>query len=268
MATSASLMVPSPSLARRPKCRRAWTLWRAPDALTSESIPRYRWGSVTGAASLQDADGNFPARNVPAAATPEDVRRECRAPSEQAYKWGVDVTHLDSHMFTVQSDPRFYEIYLELGAEYRLPVRMAERGAEDRLGFPVREPAARLGLVHPDDFIFHWGYPTHTVVRRQLPALGPGLTEFIIHPVVDGPELRAYDTDAAWVRAGDYAWATSPRAAAQFKAEGIQLIGYRPLRELQRRGSCSGRSERGRYRYSQAFEQDRRSASSERGKKA
>jgi predicted glycoside hydrolase/deacetylase ChbG (UPF0249 family) len=241
VATSASLMVPCPC------AREAAEMSKGMDVgvhltLTSE-YPRYRWGSLTGAASLEDPDGAFPAKSVPAAATPDDVRRECRAQIEQAYAWGVDVTHLDSHMFTVQSDPRFYEVYLELAAEFRLPVRMAERGAEQRLGFPVREPAARLGLAHPDDFVFHWGYPIDTVVKRQLPALGPGLTEFIIHPVVDGPELRGYDTDAAWVRASDHAWATSARAAAQFEAEEIQLIGFRPLRDLQRRETCTAPGE-------------------------
>ena len=135
------------------------------------------------------------------------MRAECRAQIDQALAWGVDVTHLDSHMGANQTEPRFYENYLELAAEYRLPVRMAGRNAEAQLGFPVREPAHQCGLVHPDDFVFRWKDSTAELLKRRVPKLAPGVTEFILHPVLDGPELRAYDLDAAQVRVDDHACA-------------------------------------------------------------
>ncbi len=236
VATSATLMVPCPWAPE------AAELMRGKDVgvhltLTAE-YPTYRWRSLTGAASLHDDDGFLPATAaaVWAKARLEDARAECRAQIDQALAWGVDVTHLDSHMGVNQVDPRFYGIYLELGAEYRLPVRMAGRNAEAALGFPVRAPARKLGLVHPDDFFFRWKSSTADLLKQRLPKLAPGVTEFILHPVLDGPELRAYDLDAAQVRVDDHACAVDPGIAALLAAENIQTISFRPLRDVQRAG--------------------------------
>src|SRR5215469_14268452 len=184
VATSATLMVPCPW------AKEAVELFSGMDVgvhltLTAE-YPTYRWRSLTGVASLHDADGCFPATalEVWMKADLGDVRRECRAQIDQALAWGVDVTHLDSHMGTLQAEPRFYDIYLELSSEYRLPVRMAGKPAESRLGFPVRGPAERLGLVYPDDFFFRWKTSTAELLRRRLPELEAGVTEFIFHPVL------------------------------------------------------------------------------------
>jgi len=234
LATSATLMVPCPWALE------AVELFRGRDVgvhltLTAE-YPTYRWRSLTGAASLHDAQGFLPANaaEVWARADLADVRRECRAQIDQALAWGVDVTHLDSHMGVVQTEPRYYDLYLELAADYRLPLRMAGKNAEGALGFPIRAPAAALGLVHPDDFFFRWKSPTKDLLARRLPALAPGVAEFILHPALDGPELRAYDLDAAQVRIDDHACALDPEVAARFAAEHIQPISFRLLRDLQR----------------------------------
>jgi len=203
--------------------------------LTAE-YPGYRWRSLTGAASLHDAQGFLPATaaEVWARADLDDVRRECRAQIDQALTWGVDVTHLDSHMGTLQIDPRYYEIYVALGAEYRLPLRMAGPSAERRLGFPVHAPARDAGIVFTDDFTFHWGDSTAELLRRQLPTLAAGVTEFIFHPVLDGPELRGYDLAAAQVRVDDHACAVDPSIADLLAAHDIRTLSFRPLRDLQR----------------------------------
>jgi hypothetical protein len=238
VATSATLMVPCPWALE------AVELFKGKDVgvhltLTAE-YPTYRWRSLTGAASLHDAEGFLPrtAAEVWARADFEDVRRECRAQIDQALAWGVDVTHLDSHMGVNQTNRRYYELYLELAEAYALPVRMAGRNAEAALGFPVRGPAAARGLAHPDDFFFRWKSPTAELMQERVPKLRPGVTEFLIHPVLDGPELRGYDLDAAQVRVDDHACAVDAEIAALLAAEHIQTISFRPLRELQR-GRCS-----------------------------
>lgn len=237
VATSATLMTPCPW------AKEGVELFAGKDVgvhltLTAE-YPTYRWRSLTGAASLHDADGCLPAtaEAVWAKADLADVAAECRAQIDQALAWGVDVTHLDAHMGVMQVHPRYYELYLELGAEYRVPVRMAGRGAEEALGFPVRGPAAERGLAHPDDFVFRWKASTKDLLQRRLPTLAPGVTEFILHPVLDGPELRAYDRDAAQVRVDDHACALDGELASLFAAEHIERISFRPLRDLQRRAN-------------------------------
>lgn len=233
-ATSATLMVPCPWALE------AVRLFKGKDVgvhltLTAE-YPNYRWRSLTGADSLHDDEGFLPrtAAEVWAKARLDDLREECRAQIDQALDWGVDVTHLDSHMGVNQTEPRCYELYLELASAYRLPLRMAGPGADAALGFPVRAPASARHIVHPDDFHFRWKSPTTELLKRRVPAMAPGVTEFLIHPVLDGPELRGYDLDAAQVRVDDHACALDPQIAALFAAERVELISFRPLRDLQR----------------------------------
>jgi predicted glycoside hydrolase/deacetylase ChbG (UPF0249 family) len=234
-ATSATLMVPCP-----------WAFEAAKGmadldigvhlTLTAE-YPGYRWRSLTGAASLHDADGFMPAtaEAVFACADLADVRAECRAQIDQALAWGVDVTHLDSHMGTVQTDARFYDVYAELAAEYRLPLRMAGASAEKALGFEFRRPAAERGLVFPDYLLApRWGFPTRQVLVDSLQRLRPGVTEVFLHPVVDGPELRGYDKSATGIRAGDYANLLDDELRGLLEDAGVRLISFRPLRDLQR----------------------------------
>ena len=235
VATSATLMVPCPWALEGAR------LFAGKDVgvhltLTAE-YPNYRWRSLTGAASLHDDEGFLPrtAAEVWAKARIEDAAAECRAQIDQALSWGVDVTHLDSHMGVNQLEPRFYELYLDLAGEYRLPLRMAGRNAERTLGFPVRAPAEARSVVHPDSFHFRWLSPTKELLQEQVPKAPAGsVTEFLIHPVLDGPELRGYDLTEAQVRVDDHACALDPEVAALFEAENIQLISFRPLRDLQR----------------------------------
>ena len=234
-ATSATLMVPCP-----------WALDGVDKAkgggigvhltLTCE-YPAYRWRSVTGAASLHDDPGVMPATTqaVWARADLADVRAECRAQIEQACAWGVDVTHLDAHMGAAQLDPRFFAIFLEMAAEFRLPMRMMGARTEEWAGFPLRAQAAAAGGVFPDHIIDLWNRPRGTASAR-LAALRPGVTELFFHPVEDGPELRGYDLKEADIRVGDYAEITDPAFLAQVAAAGARLISFAPLRDLLRAG--------------------------------
>ena len=68
---------------------------------------RYRWGPITHAPSLLDGDGGFPrtVTDVWDHADLDEVRRELRAQVERAILRGFDVSHLDSHMGTLQLRP-------------------------------------------------------------------------------------------------------------------------------------------------------------------
>jgi len=234
VATSGTLMVPCPW------AYEAVEMFRGRDVgvhltLTAE-YPTYRWRSLTGAASLHDDDGYLPrtVREARKRADPADVRRECRAQIEQALAWGVDVTHLDSHMGTVQVDARFFEIYADLAAEFRLPLRMVGPAVDGQLGFGSRPAAAQRGLVFTDQLFAEWGRPTAEQMRTEFPKLAPGVAEFLLHPVEDGPELRGYDLTEAEIRVNDYACALDPDIAGLIASENLTPISFRPLRELQR----------------------------------
>jgi predicted glycoside hydrolase/deacetylase ChbG (UPF0249 family) len=234
LATSATLMVPCP-----------WAMDAVKRAipggvgvhltLTCE-YPGYRWRALTGAASLHDDEGFMPAtaQAVWDQANLDDVRAECRAQIDQAYAWGVDVTHLDAHMGTMQLEPRYAALFLELAADYRLPVRMIGASVEQRLGLSCRAPAAEKGLLFPDKLLTTWAKPAKPTFAAILEGLKPGVTEIYLHPVEDGPELRSYDPQAVQIRVDDHACLLDPDLKQMVADLGITLIDFGPLRDLQR----------------------------------
>ena len=82
----------------------------------------------------------------------DEVRRECRAQIERARLWGLDATHLTTHLGTLQQRPEFFDVLLDLAVEADLPVRLEGAEAEDAAGFPFRRLAAEEGVHCPDRF--------------------------------------------------------------------------------------------------------------------
>ncbi len=236
LATSASLMVPCPW------ARDAAAQYRGEDVGVHLTLnaewETYRWGPITSAPSLLDGDGGFP-RTIEDTwdhADVEEVRRECRAQVERAILWGFDVSHLDSHMGTLQLRPEFFDVYLELAVDFGLPVRMGPAGGERAVGFPYRDLAAAEGLIFPDHLVVTPVGARHAIEQAVF-ALGPGVTEIFLHPAVDTDELRASHPDWAG-RVEDHALlCADPSFSDLLDRAGVTLIGYRELRDLQRAGA-------------------------------
>jgi hypothetical protein len=235
LATSATLMVPCPW------AREAASRYRGEDVgvhLTlNAEYDLYRWGPITHAPSLLDGDGGFPRtiEDVFDHADLDEVRRELRAQVERAIYWGFDVSHLDSHMGTLQLRPEFFDVYLELAVDFGLPLRLSGGSTERAIGFPFRRLAAEEGVLFPDHFVrVVGGVGSRPSIEKMLGDLRPGVTEVYIRPAVDTPELRALAPD--WVtRVDDHHLATTDASfAAMVERVGVHLIGYRPLRELMR----------------------------------
>jgi predicted glycoside hydrolase/deacetylase ChbG (UPF0249 family) len=233
LATSATLMVPCPW------SRDAAAMYRGEDVgvhLTLNSEwETYRWGPVTRAPSLLDGNGGFPRTidDVWDHADLDEVRKECRAQIERAIFWGFDVSHLDSHMGTLQLRPEFFDVYLELATDFGLPLRMAGASAEARVGFPFRRLAADEGVVFTDHFV-QAPIGARRALERVFHDLRPGVTEMYLHPAVDTDELRASHPDWAG-RVEDHHTLCHDAAFADLVGRaGAVRIGYRELRELQR----------------------------------
>ena len=234
VATSATLMVPCPW------AREAAARYRGEDVgvhLTlNAEYDLYRWGPITHAPSLLDGDGGFPrtVEDLWDHADLDEARRELRAQVERAIYWGFDVSHLDSHMAAVQLRPEFFDIYLELAVDFRLPLRMLGGSTERDIGFPFRRLATDEGVVFPDHFVVARGEGSRRAIERTLNDLRPGVTELYVHPAVDTPELRSLAPDWA-ARVDDHDLVTNDRSLAAMAARlGVQLIGYRALRDLMR----------------------------------
>lgn len=236
-ATSASLMVPAPW------ARDAASRYRGEDVgvhLTLNSEHEiWRWGPITHTPSLLDGDGGFPRTrdDLWDHGDLEEVRRECRAQLERAILWGFDVSHLESHLGTMELRPEFFDILLELAVEFGLPVRLGPVSTERMVGFPFRELATAEGVLSPDHFLpVPRGGASRRIVERALADLAPGVTELQVRPAVDAPELRAAVDD--WpARIDDLDLVSSHSTLKSLATRaGAVFVGYRALRDLQRAG--------------------------------
>jgi hypothetical protein len=232
--TSASLMVPCPW------AREAAARYRGEDVgvhLTlNAEFELYRWGPCTQSPSLLGGDGGFPGTidDVWDHADLDEARRELRAQIERAILWGFDVTHLDSHMGTLQLRPEFFDIYLDLAIDFDLPLRLSGWSTQQLVGFPFRELAAEEGIVSPDHLVVYPGVGARQALTDTLADLRPGVTELYVHPAVDSSELRALAPDAEG-RIDDLRLMTETDALDEVvAAAGAELVGWRALRDLQR----------------------------------
>ena len=234
VATSSSLMVPGRW------AREAAARYQGEDVGVHLTLNAewdlYRWGPITRAPSLHDGDGGFPRtiEDLWDHADLDEVRRELSAQIERAILWGFDVSHLDCHMGSLSFRPEFFDVHVDLAVEFGLPMRMMGAGFERNVGFPFRRLAAEEGVVFPDHLVVQQG-PLRPVLDSLLADLRPGVTEVYLHPAVDTPELRAFAPD--WeARVDDHALATSTSLRERIEAAGVHLVGYEPLRDLQRAG--------------------------------
>jgi predicted glycoside hydrolase/deacetylase ChbG (UPF0249 family) len=230
VATTASLMMPSPWARHAAANRQPGDDLGVQLTLNAEH-EQYRWGPLTLAPSLLDGDGGLP--RTPSDlwdhADVDEVLREGRAQLERATQWGVDVTHLGSHLHALALRPEFFDVYLELAVDHQLPVRLPSPVDERSAGFPFRRLAAEEGVLFAD----HVLRPRN---RRQLVEgladLAAGVTEVVLRPAVDSAELRAYSRD--WpAQVEDHLLATSDAQVSELLV-GVERIGYATLRAAQR----------------------------------
>lgn len=248
--TSGSVMVPSPWFPEAAAWCRAH-----PEVdmglhltLTSESSS-YRWAPVSTrdpASGLIDEDGYF--HRLPGAlhrnVSPQAVDREMRAQLDRAVTAGIDVTHLDTHMYSV-FDPQVLPLYLALGAERSLPAVIWRPGPEmhwskwwtgdaDRAEI-LRTWEARglLPVDHLEVLRLRDVEDSMAHVKNLFDGLQPGLTHLLMHPALDTPELRAITPD--WrVRVAEYEVFRSPELRRHLRSCGVRLLQYRALRQSMR----------------------------------
>lgn len=205
---------------------------------------KYRWGPVAPreeVKGLLDPAGYLwrGVMEVYSNAKPEEALIEGRAQIQRALAAGIDVTHLDSHMGTLQLHPEYVKVYLKLAVEFDLPMRMASQATLTSKGFPgFRDEFSKQGIVFPDYFVYEELADEPKDVKgfwlKIVASLKPGITELYIHPAVLSDELKAI-TGTASIRAQEFDLFTHDEAMkTALNDSGVKLIGYRPLRELQR----------------------------------
>ncbi len=248
--TSASIMMPTPWMREAVRMSKENPELDIGVHLTLTSEWRdYKWGPLLGAdtvPSLVTSEGYFHA-SVPAFAEVADVAEveaEIRAQIDLALKLGVDVTHLDGHMGSLLSTPEIAEMYLRVGNDYGLPIRVHEHYADER---DFSEEAAALFREYPANLNSIDGAPTETYpdgmkeyYDNVLRNLGPGLHMLVLHLGFDKMEDQAIMVDhplwgARW-RQIDYDWAMDEETKKLIEENDIILIDHRVMRDKLIRG--------------------------------
>lgn len=251
--TSGSVMMPCPWA---PEIARVAAEDRALDlgvhlTLTSEWAG-YRWGPLTRAgkaSGLVDDEGYFH-RTVAALAegvVAEAAEEEMRAQIDRALGFGIDVTHLDTHMGAALSPP-LIEAYCRVGRDYRLPVLLPRRAdyyalvlkldllcANAALSEAARELEKR-GMPLVDDFRMTPGVASEdsaAAYRELIETLPDGLTFVALHPNMSG-DIETIVPPRAHYRTDEVRLLGSGAIAGWLEENGIGTIGMRPLRDLYR----------------------------------
>lgn len=235
LASSAGLSVPGPW------ARAAAGGYRGEDVgvhlVVNAELDAVRWGPITHAPSLLDGDGGFPrtVEDLWDHADVDEVRREVRAQLERAVLWGFDVTHLSVHLDALLLRPEFFDVVLEVAVDDRLPLRVPPDHQLAAAGFPLRRLCAEERVVVPDRVLrARPGRPPRVLLERFLVEPPPGITELVVRPALDSPEMRAMDP--RWAeRVDDHDLVTMDAAVAGLLARaGVVVTGYRALREAMR----------------------------------
>ncbi len=253
--TSGSIMVPCP-----------WFLEIADYAVThpeadfglhlvqTSEWKHYKWGPVASKSEvpgLVDPQGYLwpDVERVYKNSTPEQAYIEARAQIQKALAAGIDVTHLDSHMGTMQYNEQYFQMYRRLAKEFDLPIRMA---SQDQLvaggGGHQRGQLDEDGIIYPDYLIHDMRKPGESVEAywpRILSELKPGVTELYIHAALAGEEMQ-HITGSWQMRATEHRLFTTDEGIRRLlESQGIKRIGYRRLRELQRKSRQAGNPKNG-----------------------
>lgn len=195
--------------------------------LTSE-WENYKWGPITQAPSLVDAQGHFYPQTSQRADFPpntgflqsgwkiDEVEKELRAQIELAKKEIPQVSHLSSHMGTPTATPELNALVARLAKEYKLP---------------IETPGARY-LPWPADSKAT-AEQREAALIKALEGLKGGTWIVIEHPGLDTPEMQGMGHKGYWEvashRDGVTKSFTSSRVKETIKARGIRLASYHDM---------------------------------------
>lgn len=168
---------------------------------------------------------------VTARASAEEVEKELRAQIEQTLRFGIQPTHLDSHMGCLfWGRPEYFEIYLKLGREYGIPVMLA------------KEPALMAEYITEEDMVLDYVYTANVdnfqegmanYYERLLRELPEGVSALLIHCAYDNLEFQGIAVDhPAWGNAwrqADFDFFTGEKCRQILEEEDIRLVTWREL---------------------------------------
>lgn len=201
----------------------------------------YKFGPVlplSEVSSLTDQNGHFykSRADFKNHAKPSEIKKELTAQIEKALQFGIQPTHLDSHMCSIGVTPEILEIYKELGRQYNLPVFINKQFVEsislsnEEYNFDDMLLTDNLLIGCYNDF--EKGELRNSYSKALDNAI-PGLNVFLLHPAYDDFEMQGITVNhpnfgSAW-RQIDFDFFTSEECGRKLKENNIQLVTWREI---------------------------------------
>ncbi|MDQ1089489.1 polysaccharide deacetylase family protein [Siphonobacter sp. SORGH_AS_1065] len=260
VATSTSVMMPCPWVPHFMNLAQQNPTWDLGVHLTLTSEWKdYRWQPITGkekATGLYDPQGYFwrGVAEVVSHASPDEVESEMRAQIAQFRQFGLEPSHIDSHMGTL-FQPKFIERYVKVGIEEKIPVMFPgghntliqkESPIDVKATKMIGEKlwAARLPVL--DDLFtetYRWKSPAGQPLTDQnlrayktqkflalLQECKPGLTMIIVHCTDPTPQFSII-SDSGPTRKGDLLAMLNPELRKYIEQNDIILTNWRDIKE-------------------------------------
>jgi len=200
----------------------------------------YKWGGVLPATeipSLLDQNGHFYAsvQEVAKNAIAEEAEKEIRAQIERAMSFGINPTHLDTHMASVAATPELMEIYMKLGMEYGIPVfipRLMLMGVPEE----TREMIKQNYVLVDKFYMLNTEGPDASweeLYGEMISGSVPGLNVMIVHLAHDNAEMQAVAVNhpafgSTW-RQQDLDYVLSQNFRDELKKHQIYLVGWEDI---------------------------------------
>ena len=202
-----------------------------------------RWAPVLGrerVPTLVDSDGYlYPSESQ--AAAHMDVREaesEIRAQIARARAFGIEPTHLDSHMGTLYQNRALFEVLMRVAHENKLPVRLSKEWFS-------RVHPFMPSVLGPDDIVANQIISIEANVNaadwskyytEEIKKLQPGLTVMIVHLAYDDEEMKGVTAEhpnwgASW-RQRDFDFVTSEAFRRVLQENHVKLITWREVGKL------------------------------------
>ena len=208
--------------------------------LTSEWA-YYRWRPVLPkdrVPSLLDQQGYLcPATHDALHMDVKEVEAETRAQIERAKAFGIQPTHLDTHMNTLYQSQELFEVLLRVAHHCNLPIGVSRDSSDiARLCPSGLDPdivvADRMLSITPDVPPGDWS----GFYADKIKLMEPGVTELILHVAYSDEEMRATsvghsDWGAEW-RQREFEFVTSGEFCRLLQEHGIKLVTWREVARL------------------------------------
>lgn len=172
------------------------------------------------------------------------VYREVRAQVQLALNWGMEPTHMDSHMGTVLFKPSFGRAYLEVAKEFEIPPMLVKWSdhLQDQLPPIIMNHLERSARLAEEanwllfDYIYLGIDGDDPKSRREgfikeFKNLKPGVSMMFFHPAYFGKK-PPFPKSVVTERSADTKLFTDPAIKKILEDEGIKLITWRDIQKV------------------------------------